>query len=470
MLTTLPNKSTYHALLTLITIAALLIIAIPSSAIDLIILIATLFIFGHIFLREKLLLAFLVVRPLIDIWRDVEVFSYRHTTVNVNAIVAIIWLLWGSAMLWYHRDRLRQTPLAILFPALALFMLVSAIWSIAPVTTVIETIKIIDIALFFFLSFIFLKEKVINIRLLFGATLISGIVPLMAGLVQLITGAGMDTFGVRGRLFGTFAHPNIFAFYLLALFLLLIHFTTIEKKITETWPRWAINTSFTLLAILLLMTFTRAAWIGLVLFLLIIGLLHYSRVLAYLVASIALLYVILFPFNQTLFQTVNVSMERIPVIGRITSRNEDADSLAWRLSLMRETTPLIAMRPWRGYGYGTFEEVWEENRGDTHLFDDSAESHNDYLRLALEIGIVGLALYCFLLGRMIFLTIHPLITSKGIHKEYIFVFAWLVTFIVVSISDNMLHHTPVMWLMWSWWGALFAQYKGYMVAPNFIRS
>lgn len=468
MLTTLPNKSAYHALLLLLAVAALSIIAIPSSAIDLIILIATLFIIGHIFLREKLLLAFLVVRPLIDIWRDVGVFTYRHTTINVNAIVAIIWLLWGSAMLWYHRDRLRTTPLALLFPALALFMMISAAWSIAPVTTVVETIKIIDIALFFFLSFIFVKEKVINIRLLFSATLLSACIPTVTGIIQWTTGAGMDTFGVRGRLFGSFAHPNVFAFYLLSLIFLLIHLTTIEKKITASWPRWVINTSFVLLTILLLMTFTRAAWIGLVFFLLIIGLLRYSRVLAYLVASIALLYIILFPFNQTLLERANISLERIPIIGRVTSRNEDADSLTWRLSLVRETMPLIQMRLWRGYGYGTFEKVWEENRGDTHLFDDSAESHNDYLRLALEVGFIGLALYMVLLGRMIFLTIHPLITSKGIRKEYIFVFAWLVTFIVVSISDNMLHHTPVMWLMWSWWGALIAQYKGYQLGPNFL--
>jgi len=33
--------------------------------------------------------------------------------------------------------------------------------------------------------------------------------------------------------------------------------------------------------------------------------------------------------------------------------------------------------------------------------------------------------------------------------------AFLSAFIAVSITDNMLHHTPVMWLMFIWLGAMF---------------
>jgi len=297
---------------------------------------------------------------------------------------------------------------------------------------------------------------------------VAAVVPVLAGVWQLVSGGGVTTLGVRGRLFGTFAHPNLFAFFLLTLIFLLIHFGAIDVQRFWKKRNRIMTATFVLLGVLLLMTFTRAAWIGLLVFLLIIGGLKYRRMIVYVLLAIIVFYVTVFPLNARLAQSANYRLERIPIVNRLITRNDDADSLDWRLSLLRETTPLIDARPLLGYGYGTFEEVWTKNRSLVHQYDDSAESHNDYLRLVVEIGFIGLLVYMLALLGLLYLAFRPIHASLVGRDEYIYLFAWVATFVVVSLSDNMLHHTPVMWIMWSWWGVLLAYYRGYESAPNFI--
>lgn len=453
---------TYRRLLTFLLFVCIVVIANPFAPADMIIVIAAMLIAGHAILKEKLLLAFLIVRPIVDFWRDSVLISYQDHRLNVNAIIAIAFLIWSSCMLIRERKKLTKAPTAFLFPVSALAIFGSTLYSVDPGTTLIEAIKFVNIGAFFFLSYLFVKEKSITVKQLITATMVSGVVPGVVGLLQWITHTGLATAEIRGRVYGTFAHPNVLAFYLLSLIIVLIYWGASHPEYISKKHQNFFIALFGVLGILLLLTYTRAAWIGLLIFLVIIGIARYNRMLGYVVAGITLFYLIFFPVNELLMATTAINLQQIPLIGRLTSRNEDADSFAWRMALVRETIPLIQARPLLGYGYGTFENVWGENRSLTHLWDDSAESHNDYLRLALEIGTVGLVLYTLLLIRLLHLSISP-------HPR-IFLFAWMVSFIILSLSDNMLHHTPVMWLMWSWWGALLATHPAREDRINFLKN
>ena len=426
------------------------IIVSPLAPIDIAVLALFLLILGHVLLREKLLLVFLLLRPALDYWRDLPILTYRDTTLNATDAIAILFLLWSLGMFLSYRREMRHAPLGITLVSLIALMAASSLWSVAPATTLIETVKFLNLALFFWLSYCFVKHKRLTPRDLALAIAASAIVPILFALWQLVTGTGLATFGLRGRIYGTFGHPNVFAFLMLSLIILLTHWSVIEP--TNFWQnhRKLRVTSYVLCVVLMLLTYTRVTLIGLALFLIIIGIYKYHRLLAGLAFGISAFYLIFFPLNDWLIKYANYSLTNIPVIGRLTVRNDEADSIGWRLSLVRETIPIIASRPLLGYGFGAFTVVWSDNRSLAHQFDDSAEAHNDYLRLALELGGLGLLMYLGLIIKIGQLSAAKFVSDKsaGVH-----LFAWVIIFAVVSLSDNLLHHTPVMWLTWAYWGA-----------------
>ena len=111
------------------------------------------------------------------------------------------------------------------------------------------------------------------------------------------------------------------------------------------------------------------------------------------------------------------------------------------------------------------QQVWSENRSIEHQFDDSSEAHNDYLRLALELGLAGLTLYALLFARLMHLSIARAYQNP---KKYLHLAAWIIMFTVVGVSDNMLHHTPVLWLTFAWWGAALAKPPLLHAGPNLL--
>ncbi len=394
---------------------------------------------------EKFLLLFIILRPTLDYFRETVIFSTERLTLNLNAVFALLLFFWSLAMLAKYWREIKPAPLRLALPALSVLMLASAFWSVSPFTSLIESVKFLDITALFLFSYVLVKEKKVSLREIIISIIVSAIIPILAGLIQLFTGQGMSTFGLHGRIYGTFGHPNVFAFFLLFLLFLLIQY---RKSIFWQKHKSLLCTFYFLLFTLLLMTYTRAAWVGLLVFLMAIGILKYRKMLAWLISGLVLFYLVFYPLNNFLIQHYNFSLQKeLPLLSRTTERSEEADSFEWRKSLVRENIPLIRAKPLLGYGYGTFPLVWEANRSMEHFWDDSAEAHNDYLRLTVEIGILGLLVYLIILGRLL---------QANIAASNLYLTAWIVTFIVVSVSDNMLHHTPVMWLMWSWWGAMLA--------------
>src|SRR3989338_5500053 len=178
-----------------------LIVLNPNANLDIVVLSGALLIAGHALLKEKLLLVFLVIRPALDYWRDIPLLEYRDTIVNVNAALALLFLLWSLFILFQYRTRIGSAPMGALLPALAALMLASSLWSVAPFTTMIESIKFVNLTLLFLLSFLFVRTKTMEPRELLAAIVVSAIIPLSVGVFQLIAQTGITTFDVRGRIY-----------------------------------------------------------------------------------------------------------------------------------------------------------------------------------------------------------------------------------------------------------------------------
>lgn len=440
----------------------------PIAQLDILIFTIFFLVIGELYLKEKLLLVFMILRPAIDYWRDVQIFTYNQHSITLTSAFALLVICWGGYTIIRRHKYVRHIPAASIAIAVTTFFFASVLYSVAPSTTLIEATKFLSCIMLFAVAYTFVKQQKITLPSLAISLALSSIVPILVAMSQLVFGSGLNTFEVKGRIYGTLGHPNVFAFFIMSLFIIFIHYSSI---IQTSW--WEKNKELRTIgyigcSFLMLFTYTRAALIGLGVFILIIGTMKYKRALIVTICSVVIFYTGVTAVDYVFSNTGAISIKHIGIINRLTSRDEDADSIAWRNALIRETTPIILEEPLRGYGYGTFPSVWEENRGEWHLFDDSAESHNDYLRLLLETGVVGFSLYVLLIAALLYSSIQAYRSYGGKRAEVLHLIGWIVAFAIISYSDNMLHHTPVLWVTAVWWGAMFAHLHDRKQYANFL--
>jgi putative inorganic carbon (hco3(-)) transporter len=457
--------------LTILTVSILIaVVLIPYTAIDIILISGLTLVYAQTFLRERVLLLFLLLRPAMDVFRDIHVISAGSIDINLNSAISILFLIWGIMTLWTKREYLDDVPNKYPFIILISLMVMSLFYTISTADTLTSTIRFINLFLIFAISYISVAKEELTLREIVHTILLSSIIPILAGFWQLLAGSGISTFDTHGRLFGTLGHPNVYAFFLLSI--IIIHSQFSGVKPTAYWRDEKHHSYrdiiYIVLILLLLLTYTRVTVLGLFLYLSILGIYRYRNLLYTIIIIAISSYVVLFPLNNFLSSTTGLSLTNIPLVSRITDRNEDADSINWRLSVAEETIPIIRSKPFFGYGYGTFESVRINNRSLVHELDDSAEAHNEYLRFALELGIIGFIAFIYLMSSLIVTTLRAGKSTKKL-ENLVHIVGWMSVIALASLSDNLLRHTPVMWLTFSYWGATIAQAKQKGWGVNFLR-
>lgn len=434
---------------------ALIITAIvnPYSAIDLAVLMtAGLIIFYKLF-GDYAILALLAIRPILDYWRDIGIFSIQNYTININVAASILLIIWSGFFFWKNKEELKDWQrYLLLFFGFVTWAMLSIFWSKDSAGTLFEVFKTINLfALFLMTAILAKKDGRVFVRRFVLAFLAAGIAPIILASWQFFTGTGLDIDGISSRIYGTFAHPNILGtFALLALVVLTEQMDNCKITLYNWWTSkkgWLMTTLTLILLLTILFTYTRAVWVALAVVLLVIGLKIARRATLIISISVAVLYSLFFPVHRFLISEYNINLQNIPVIARLTSRNPDADSIRWRADVANKVAQLIRKEPVIGYGYGSFQKVWDDNKGIANLWDNTSEAHNDYLKLLFETGIVGLVMY---------LAILIYILLSAIRSKNIYYLSTIIAYILLSTSDNMLHHTPAVW----WWFAAWGYWLG----------
>jgi O-antigen ligase len=116
-------------------------------------------------------------------------------------------------------------------------------------------------------------------------------------------------------------------------------------------------------------------------------------------------------------------------LGDIASGNfEDAGRFqVWEIVLEESL-----QRPWLGHGVGTVQRLIPEIWGARVV-----QPHNDYLRLAYEVGIIGLIVFLVVFGVQFIVVARYIARTDGVVRQA-FAGAWLgmVAFLVVACTDN----------------------------------
>lgn len=308
----------------------------------------------------------------------------------------------------------------------------------------------------YFLLFIavtaFLKRKPSLFKKISYVFLISLSLVIIDAALQYITGTnirGKAAYIVhivpkdRVRISASFSHPNDLGTYLIAMIPLAFSGFIISVRDASPFSQGRFARNQTL-------------WKGLLAFLSLITLyLTYSRgsLLAFiaafsttlflwkkkiaigvLTASLLFVFFAPFPFMQSLRQSVNFD-------------NSASGSIKDRLTLWKSTARMIQERPWLGWGLNTYTKIIPRFVGNF----DAWYTHNCYLQMASEIGIVGLLAFLTLLVS-VFLSFYSKFRMAPSPSEKLWLGAFMTSFLAIAFHafvDTTLFSLPMVAMFWT---------------------
>jgi O-antigen ligase len=83
-----------------------------------------------------------------------------------------------------------------------------------------------------------------------------------------------------------------------------------------------------------------------------------------------------------------------------TSQGDEGTSMGMRLRMLELSAQMIAERPWTGHGLGSWPDLWRQRAHSNALLAQHTTPHNEYVLMAVQGGVVGLALFLALLGML----------------------------------------------------------------------
>lgn len=384
-------------------------------------------------------LVLLVTRPVIDLLGQQVSFNlYDIVTLDLGAIIGVVFVTWGVLYLTYKRVKLYRIPVVYPLIILSLLSLASMFRSDFEVVVLGEWIRVTSYTIVLLLGYHFISTFH-AFRFLTNAVILSSVLPTLLGLYQIITGTGLSDEASSNRIYATFAHPALFGQYLALLMLLLLVVIPLFKRYAFIY-----SSVFFMLGFMLLFTFTRGAWVFAALGIVILTATFYREYFfkIFLIGLFAVCIIAaigLFLQSYTSFRPLDESVfSRVSQTAHVTPDS----SLIWRFRFWEES--LTSGRPFflQGYGAGAFIHFAERE------LDSSFEAHNDYLKLGIEVGLAGTLMLGIFFISLLTIGIKNFRRGKTQNEKLLamFIVAEVLGMLFVSFFDNLYQNTTFYWL------------------------
>ncbi|MFN4329823.1 MAG: O-antigen ligase family protein [Limnobacter sp.] len=360
---------------------------------------------------------------------------------------ALVWLIQSTGRLAGPIVRLWAAPLAVM--TLGVFL--------APDTTpaLKKLMAFVSYGAVFAMGYWCFLEK--RLSTLLKVLVCSAIIPVLAGLLQMLTGS----LGTEGRMSGTFTHPNIFAFYCL---LILIVITarpwlsvdpSTQQSGQDGWRKVELWGLVPALVLCVLMTQTRSAWLALVLAALIYGLTVSRWVLSGL--AVAVLIAAFTPAVQDRVMDLFSGNEVV--------QYAKLNSFAWRQYIWESGLNWMSpARQWLGYGLGGFMFYSPD------FFPLSGGrqfgAHNVFVERYFDGGVLAVAVFGLFVGAQLLAACRLWQHAPRLGMVYL---ALLLSYLTLNTSDNVVDYLAYNWYFWALAGAFYAlaqQAKADLVRPQ----
>lgn len=335
-----------------------------------------------------------------------------------------------------------EIPLSLLkiWGAFLLLGLMSILLSPEKIASMRSFFSILTYFSFFTFAFYLLKSKD-DLKGFIKLIIYSSVIPFSFTLMEFISpeeSITKDGF----RLFGSFSHPNIFAFYLVLIASLC--FYALKSTLIRFDNRFLMHVKVILLASLvcLIATKTRSAWIAMAVVFIVYGVMVERRYLLY-ISIISVLALMIPSVHERIIDLFSGSS-----IDNIAE--EGLNSLAWREIVWLASLDYILDKPILGHGYDTFSYYSLEF---TPLEGASGfDAHNVYVQIAFDMGFLGLLAYLIIFAGMLIRLFKLIGYDK---KGGVVLLGLLLSYLLVGFSDNMLFYLSYNWYFWFLMGVFY---------------
>ncbi|MFA5163316.1 MAG: O-antigen ligase family protein [Patescibacteria group bacterium] len=377
---------------------------------------------------------FIFLRPILDFSTSYKLINFSSWSLNLASLYSLIFIIFALYLYLgghFSFSKLGGKKVLFFWSAFIFWSLASLLWSFAPSSSLVELARLASFLAAFILGLGLIRNNQ-DLTDLIKVIIFSAFIPVAVALWQLASYSGLIE-GNQNRLFGTFAHPNMLAFFLTLIITLAVFIgLNLKKDRVEMYWYWLLALIFT---ITLFFTYTRGAYLVLLAIVFIVGALKFRKFLFVALAFIFLLY-----------------LSSNTISGRFNSifQSDPYGSISWRISLWRDELSYIKREPLLGYGSGLASTVIAQNR-DWRL--GSNEPHNDFLRVAIDSGLIGLSLYLLLIISLLWQLKDNYFRTSAPRLKMInlFVLALGLALYALSFGDNILNDSA---LQWSWWALL----------------
>jgi putative inorganic carbon (HCO3(-)) transporter len=396
---------------------------------------------------ETSLLALIFIRPSIDIIGYLSVPDWP--AINLGSSVAMITIILSLIYLYQKRQIVYKTQIPFIkILILLLGVYVGLSFTGAAISAgVQESIRVLSFIILYFVGWVYVVNLAKFLDLV-KLIIYSSIIPLIVAYIEYFSGSGLYTNpGFENRIAATFGHPNVLAYFSVIILALISSIWLNQNNRINQLEKEIFAIIGILYLIVLLITFTRGAWFGLMLFLFLMSLAQYplkTIKISSIITGLGLTLILTYNFLASPNILDLKPLDQFPVINRIAGlfNSDPSDSVIWRLNMWNDAYNKALEKPIIGFGTGSSEIIMEQTRG---TFRGSLEVHNDYIKIFLEQGIIGFIIYVILILTILATLYYKYIKNRDI---YILTIATLMTIIyIVSLWDNLLRGTVLMWIV-----------------------
>jgi putative inorganic carbon (hco3(-)) transporter len=303
-------------------------------------------------------------------------------------------------------------------------------------------------ASFFAIPF-YLRKKFRSNAWLLKAMIYSAILPATVGVLEYLFFLHSS-----GRVFSTFDHPNVFAFYLTVIVGVIFFLLSSSMVQFKPFIRKMMIPYSGLLMGLIVLTQTRSAWFGV---LLILAAFAFFRDRRYLLLLLLLPMLLLVPAVSDRLDDLGHGTE---FKGEIQSEADTVNSFAWRTLMWQSAIEDAADTPLFGKGLASF--------GSNALrFFPLADlkngysvkgigAHSAYVQAGYETGLVGLACYLSIFFRLIYRALRYFRRDPA---GTLMLISIIICYMSESFSDNIFEYGSLNQYFWGLLGIVFAKWE-----------
>jgi O-antigen ligase len=417
----------------------------PSSAIG--VLLITMIIPLFLIIPYYTILILIIIRNSTDLYTESIFLNFFNViTLNFSSLLGVLVIFFGIITIIRKRIDWKKIPLIIPWLLFIAFSAISIIYSVDQASSIKTLMRLISTFFIFIIAFIYFQENKGKKDLFIKALFISYLLPCILGIYQVITQKGFH--GAEGffRINGTYFHPNSFAFNLFFIFFIFTGLYFNSKKHSKKTFLYLM-----ILMALILFTLTRSAWIGLILFIAIILIIYErKRLIKYSILGISLIFIFLILNNYTALKYFD--WNTVSLVRRVTTSSNLLSSWEWRIKTWTEMTEYVYQAPVIGFGLDTYRFLRNKQVSDV---TESLYAHNDYLKIVIELGFLGLLLYLNLIYQTLKNILRKFIKSKD--KRYLITFIGIIIIYLISLVDNIMLSTGLQWVLWTYIAYLLAE-------------